>query len=300
VYLFGAGTSWATIGTTPQTISVVSAPTMLPFAQTQYVSAVASSGLTITFASLTPSVCYIANSNVVATLSYGTCTIQFSQAGNATYAPATATVSFPVVSSGELLSQTISFSLNFSNGDLPVGAGGTVTATASSGSPVTLTSMTPSICMLSGNVVTGVSAGTCDIRASQAGDTYHYPEQTDVTFNVQSTNAIVPQTGFWWNPAESGRGFVIEIQGSTMFMAGFLYTASGEATWVASTGPMTSPTQYSGSLVTYTGGQTLNGAYQAPSLAPPLGTISITFSADNQATLTWPGGTIPIQRFNFV
>ena len=110
---------------------------------------------------------------------------------------------------------------------------------------------------------------------------------------------IAPAAGYWWNPVQGGRGFVIEIQGTTMFMAGFLYATSGEATWVASSGPMTSPTQYSGSLITYTGGQTLTGAYQMPSPTPPLGTLAITFTASNQGTLTWPGGTIPIQRFDF-
>ena len=29
-----------------------------------------------------------------------------------------------------------------------------------------------------------------------------------------------PAAGFWWNPAEPGRGFVIETQGTSMFMAG--------------------------------------------------------------------------------
>ncbi len=109
-----------------------------------------------------------------------------------------------------------------------------------------------------------------------------------------------PASGYWWNPAEPGRGFVIEIQGNAMFMAGFLYAASGEASWVASNGPMTSPTQYSGSLITYSGGQTLTGPYQSATQATaPLGTLAINFSSDTTGTVTWPGGTTPIQRFDF-
>ena len=109
-----------------------------------------------------------------------------------------------------------------------------------------------------------------------------------------------PGSGYWWNPAEPGRGFVIEIQGSQIFMAGFLYAASGAATWVASSGAMTSPTQYSGSLITYKGGQTLVGTYQTATLSsPPLGNIAINFTSDTTGTVTWPGGTIPIQRFDF-
>ena len=116
------------------------------------------------------------------------------------------------------------------------------------------------------------------------------------------TARATPGTGYWWNPAESGRGFVIEIQGSNMFMAGFLYGSDGKSTWVASNGPMSSPTQYTGPLITYQGGQTLNGAYQAPSLvSPPFGNISITFINDTNATLTLPGGSVvPIQRLDIV
>lgn len=125
------------------------------------------------------------------------------------------------------------------------------------------------------------------------------------TVNAQFVPAtgIVPEAGYWWNPADSGSGFVIETQGTSMFMAGFLYAsaaAGGEATWIASSGSMASQSQYSGSLVTYSGGQTLTGAYQSATLNPVSpGNISITFTDNSRGSLTWPGGTIPIQRFDF-
>jgi YHYH protein len=109
----------------------------------------------------------------------------------------------------------------------------------------------------------------------------------------------VPATGYWWNPATPGSGFVIEIQGDGMFMAGFLYDVSGRSTWVASSGAMTSPTQYSGNLETFSGGQTLTGSYKTPTQGPNIGAISITFNSDTAGSLTWPGGTIPIQRLSF-
>lgn len=110
-----------------------------------------------------------------------------------------------------------------------------------------------------------------------------------------------PASGYWWNPAAAGTGFVIEIQGNQMFMAGFLYAASGEATWVASFGPMSTPTQYSGPLVTFSGGQTLTGNYQSPTQNPASpGNIAIGFTSDTAGTVTWPGGTIPIERFDIV
>jgi hypothetical protein len=31
-----------------------------------------------------------------------------------------------------------------------------------------------------------------------------------------------PQTGWWWNPAEGGRGYTIEVQNGTLYMAGYI------------------------------------------------------------------------------
>jgi hypothetical protein len=112
---------------------------------------------------------------------------------------------------------------------------------------------------------------------------------------------VTPQAGYWWNPATPGSGFVIEVQGTQMFMAGFLYAASGESTWVAAVGPMASSTAYSGFLITFSGGQTLTGNYQVPTQgANSAGPIYLTFTDDSHASLTWVGGTIPIERFNIV
>ncbi|MDD2769025.1 MAG: Ig-like domain repeat protein [Methylococcus sp.] len=71
-------------------------------------------------------------------------------------------------------------------------AGGTftVSATASSGLPVTYTSLTPAVCMASGstsNVVTMVAAGTCIIAANQAGDSSYSPApQVTQTITISS------------------------------------------------------------------------------------------------------------------
>ncbi|HEX4779130.1 MAG TPA: hypothetical protein VH301_00155, partial [Usitatibacter sp.] len=46
-----------------------------------------------------------------------------------------------------------------------------------------------------------------------------------------------PQTGWWWNPAEPGRGFSIEAKGNNLFFAAFHYDPSGRATWNVSPGP---------------------------------------------------------------
>ncbi len=51
-----------------------------------------------------------------------------------------------------------------------VGGTGTVSATSSSGLPVTFGTTTPSLCTVSGNVVTGVAVGSCIVTANQGGN----------------------------------------------------------------------------------------------------------------------------------
>ena len=51
----------------------------------------------------------------------------------------------------------------------------TVSATASSGLPVNLTSTTPTICTVTGTTVTGIEVGQCVLVANQAGNLYFYP-----------------------------------------------------------------------------------------------------------------------------
>lgn len=108
-----------------------------------------------------------------------------------------------------------------------------------------------------------------------------------------------PESGWWWNPAESGRGFSIDIQGNSLFMAGYFYESDGRSTWLASGGAMQSTMAYQGALQAWRGGQTLTGNYQAASPSSSPGNISLQFSDDTHGTLTWPGGTIPIERFMF-
>lgn len=113
--------------------------------------------------------------------------------------------------------------------------------------------------------------------------------------------AVTPiQSGWWWNPNESGRGFSIEVSQNTLFMAGYLYDSSGRATWYTSAGPITNNTLYQGVLQSFGNGQTLSGLYKPYSLTNPnAGNVTIQFSDATHGTLTWPGGTIPIERYVF-
>ena len=113
----------------------------------------------------------------------------------------------------------------------------------------------------------------------------------DVSCKPQS-----PQTGWWFNPAEGGRGFSIEARGNRLFMAAFHYDPDGRATWNFSGGPTSlDGSLYSGDFLAASGGQTMTGAYRQPSLANA-GKVSLLFSDATHGTIVWPGGTTPIER----
>jgi hypothetical protein len=144
------------------------------------VSATASSGLAVAFASTTTPVCTVSGATVTL-VAVGTCTIQATQPGNANYAAATpVNQSFQVTQA----SQTITFAAlpNQHFGTSPF----TVSATASSGLPVSFASATLTVCTVSGTTVTLVSTGTCTIKATQAGNA-NWAAATPISQSFQVT-----------------------------------------------------------------------------------------------------------------
>lgn len=107
-----------------------------------------------------------------------------------------------------------------------------------------------------------------------------------------------PQTGWWWNASESGRGFFIEQRGATIVIAGYLYDGAGKPVWFITAGPIANGT-FSGPMQTFSGGQSLDGPYVAPVPGPSLGDITVQFTSATHANVTWPGGTFAITRFQF-
>jgi len=148
----------------PQTITF-NAPATQTVGTPLPLSATASSGLTVTFASETTGVC--TTSGTTATfVTPGTCTIQASQAGNETWAAATPVSRSFTVDATALKPQSITFN---SPGTQTVGTALTLLATASSGLAVSFASQTTSVCTVSVTTATFATAGTCIIQALQAG-----------------------------------------------------------------------------------------------------------------------------------
>ncbi len=155
---------------------------------TYTVVATASSGLLVSFSSGTPSVCSLEGSTV-SFLGAGTCTIDANQAGNSKYKAA------PQVQQSFAVrerSQAIAFTSSAPGSATVGGPTYAVTAAASSGLAVSLSSGTPSVCSLSGSTVSFLAAGTCTIDANQAGNSvYDAALEAQQTFVVSRRSQLI-------------------------------------------------------------------------------------------------------------
>lgn len=151
-------------------------PFTLSVGDTVIASATATSGLPVTFKSITPKICKTSgdNGSVVSAVHAGTCKISGDQSGNNIYAPAPqVTVSLAVGKADQSIS---SITLNPSS----ISVGGTAKASASStsGLAVSFSTLTPGVCTTSGSngrTVTAVASGACTIAAHQPGNADYNP-----------------------------------------------------------------------------------------------------------------------------
>ena len=150
------------------------------------ITASSTSGLPVSFASSTSAVCTVSGATVTL-LAVGTCTIQATQAGNTSYAPAT-----PVSQSFQVTQQTQTINFGLLSNQAYGGALITLSAIASSGLAVAFNSLTPGVCTTLGSTLTLVGVGTCTIQATQAGNV-NYAVATPVaqSFQVTQGNQII-------------------------------------------------------------------------------------------------------------
>ena len=189
-------TAHADISKADQSISFTStAPSGAGVGDTYDPTATATSGLpvTITVALASASVCHI-TAGTVTMDDTGTCLLRANQPGDGNWNAAGQQSQSFAVGSG---AQTISFDLSgvtATYGDSPVA----LSASATSGLTVSFASLTSSVCTVSGTNATIKAAGTCTIRASQAGDaTWDPAPSVDQSFTVDQraiTVTAVPDT----------------------------------------------------------------------------------------------------------
>ena len=125
---------------------------------------------------------------------------------------------------------------------------------------------------------------------------------TTTTTTTTSGAGTKPESGFWYNPAEGGRGYVIEAHDdNNLFIGGFMYDSNGNAVWYASGPGLMSDSIYSGQWQQYGGGQSLTGGFKPSTVTnPQVGSIRLQFLTTTSALLTLPDGRqITLARFPF-
>ena len=244
--------------------SALASPVMQSATPVQLVAS-ADSGDPVVFTSATPVVCVIDgfDPTMVDLLAPGTCTINANDPGNAFYpAAAQVTQSFVV----QINTNVISFA---PVPDTPLNAGPVpLTATASSGTPVTFASTTPLVCAVAGTSVTLIAIGTCGITASEnVGNPPNYGPAAPVTTTFQVLPAL---------PAPVAGNLTVSVPFASPGVPinlGALVTGSFTSIALA-TGPSHGPSSsLSGTIFTY---------IPAPNYSGP---DSFTYTA------TGPGGT---------
>jgi lipopolysaccharide export system protein LptC len=191
------------VGRGANTITITSTapnPGVAPSGATYTPTATATSGDTVVVTSSTTGVCTVTG-GVVSFVTYGTCTLDFNDAGNGNYVAATQQVQTVSVKHTNAITIT-----STAPGSAVVGgATYTPTATATSSDTVSITSATPSVCTFNGFVATFVASGSCTLDFNDVGNTnYVAAGQAVQTFTVgQGANAITV-TSTAPNPARAG------------------------------------------------------------------------------------------------
>jgi hypothetical protein len=109
-----------------------------------------------------------------------------------------------------------------------------------------------------------------------------------------------PTMGLWWNPSESGRGYEIDLQGDTMIVTTYVYEQSGDPIWYLSSGTFDYSTgTFQSAYDIFANGQCFGCPYVAPDHTGDAGPITITFQTNQTATLTYPGGSTNIVKFQY-
>lgn len=108
-----------------------------------------------------------------------------------------------------------------------------------------------------------------------------------------------PEPGLWWNPAENGRGYVLDVQGTNVMLLAYLYDDDGRALWLNTNANMSTRFRFEADWYRFADGQTLRGAFRPTRrVEPPVGRVSIDFDSPRSGTLTLPGGRrVPIVRY---
>lgn len=154
---------------------------------------------------------------------------------------------------------------------------------------------------------TPASATVGAVQLAFDGDTAHVmlPQRAFVarkfnpTAQARPATGSQPETGIYWNPAESGRGYTIEVNGGVATIGVFYYDADGAPVWSLAVGDIAAGVLQA-PLQAYAGGQTLGETHRPPAAVAPTTSLRAEFGGACAGSLVLPGGRrIVVQRFAF-
>lgn len=111
---------------------------------------------------------------------------------------------------------------------------------------------------------------------------------------------FVPESGFYWNQSQSGRGYSIEVQDRYLFMVAYLYDEAGNPLWLIGQGPLSQIAgryEVSGTLQRADDGQCLGCPVGEPVYSDTSIAFALSFDSPTSANLTLGSETIAVQRF---
>ena len=119
-----------------------------------------------------------------------------------------------------------------------------------------------------------------------------------LAFASLQARAMWPDSGWYWNPNEPGRGVAIEVQDDKIFLAIYTYDTGGAPIYYYAAGRMNDDHTYVGDLYRTSNGQCI-GCSARPATSTLVGTVGVSFSSPEVATISALGSTLVLQRFDF-
>lgn len=181
-------------------------------------------------------------------------------------------------------------------------AAGSATGIGSKSSTVAFSFGAPGVYLVSLNLGTLSNDSACTWGTFTSSVTGAATAATAVVQVVSAADYALPETGWYWEPSQGGRGVAIEYYPSNnrIFMGIFGYGAGGESSWLVGACSYDAATRTcAGSLDNYRGGVTLAQATgpTAQSIGSA-GQFTLTFNQRNQPTLAWTGPTLNLVRYS--
>jgi hypothetical protein len=169
--------------------------------------------------------------------------------------------------------------------------------------------------LIGGDALTGYDLRTASASISAQGGVGHstdviHTTRGNLTFSIDVTpfrqvtfaangppgvTPISPTNGLWWNPAESGTGYAMDVRHGTLVMTVYSYLPNGSPLWYLAVGQIVDNT-VTATLDKYANGQCISCAYRPAQIQGNDGTVTVTFTSPTKGTMTLPGrGAFPIE-----